>query len=328
MSSVKKKDSGGLSILTDVHVHLQDKRFGSDLEAIFDRARQAGVGRFLCSATGPGDWFSLQKLARRYDHVLVTYGIHPWFTSGISGDWESWLRILLDEGTSFDFPLSDSVERSAGVEKTKEGQKSAWAGLSEDRDFMPGIGEIGLDFALHDKNIAEQENFFRKQLIIAQEMRSPVVLHTVRAVDRVLEILADYKDIPLFLFHGFVGTKEQIERVSDLGGFFSFSRRNIQPKNVKSLETIVSVPRDRILLESDGPVLAPRNTRPVKSAPALALQERDSQGDLLDEPAQISLTLRKIAEIRKTDSDELTQQIMINEKRFFRNWPRNSESDS
>ncbi len=300
---------------TDVHVHLQDKRFGDNLDLVFDRARKNNVDRFVCSATGPADWTSVQKIGADNENVLVTYGIHPWFVNGISGDWENWLRLLLQE--AFPFKIrSESQEKSLLPVNPKTD--------SDEKIFryLPGVGEIGLDFAIREKNADVQEDYFRRQLALANEKKVPVVLHSVHAVDRVLEILADYRDIPLYLFHGFVGTEEQIRQTVDLGAFFSFSRRNTLPQNVKSLETIEKVPRDRILLESDGPTLVSGNTMSKHSAPPVLIQQRSSDGFLLDEPARIRETLDELAGIRNMAPEKLALQLMINEKRFFMNWPR------
>lgn len=283
--------SNSADFLSDVHVHLQDRRFGSDLTIVFDRANQRKVERFICSATTPGDWTTVRKIGEEYENVLVTYGIHPWYQSGISGDWEVWLASLLED-------------------------------RSGKSPYYSGVGEIGLDFAMREKNTIRQEDFFRKQLALANDKKRPIILHTVHSVDQTLVLLKEYNEIPLYLFHGFVGTSPQIEQIVDKGGFFSFSYRNVRIENEEGRETIKQIPRDRILLESDGPSLIPSREVMGKDQMIIMRQDLNEDGFLLNEPALVPTLLEQIAVLKKMPVDEFRRQIQLNEKRFFNSWPK------
>lgn len=277
--------------LTDHHVHFQNSLFGSDLDLVLDRSREKGVIQWICSATAPGDWNRIKEIGAVYPEMMTTFGIHPWFVMGMSGDWESWLKILLDDFSG----------------------KSA---------YCPGVGEIGLDFAVKKESFPLQEEIFEKQLAIADERSLPVVIHSVRSVDRILDRIAFWPKIPLFLFHGFCGSSDQIERIIDRNGFFSFSLREIDEKNQKGRSTIALIPRDRILLESDGPGKIPSRSILGEKRNLIGLLQTGPDHFLLNEPAMIPHTLQEIAAIKKMAPDDLRNQILINEKRFLSSWKR------
>lgn len=278
----------------DAHVHLQDGRFGDELPRYFERARRRGVRRFVCSGTSPADWNKTAKIARTYPDVWPTFGVHPWFVGKSRGDWQTALKIVLDSTVAAD------------------GRTGA------------AIGEIGLDFIVREKNFVEQEDAFRFQLELANERKLPIVVHSVRANPSVLKALAEYSKIPTILLHGWVATRDEIEKAVDLGAFFSFSPRSVRPNAVRSRETIAAVPRDRILLESDGPNPLPPNgyANPTSSIATIALQERDADGALCCEPAAVADVAAEIGAIRSVKADEFFRQLALNERRFFQYWPR------
>ncbi len=279
--------------ISDVHAHLQDGRFGDDLTVYFERARARGVRRFVCCGTSPADWKKTAEIAKKYPDVLPTFGVHPWNVGRIEGDWATALKIMLD------------------------------ATLSADGGYGAAVGEVGLDFAVRNLDTASQETVFRTQLEIANERKTPVVVHSVRANDLTLKILRDYSKVPVWLLHSWTATEEQIERALASNVFFSFSPRCVAPNAVRARETIAKVPRDRILIESDAPTPLPPNGygKPASQIASFAVEARAEDGTLLSAPASVVDVAEEIAAIRKTPIDELYRQIGLNEKRFFQCWP-------
>lgn len=283
---------------SDVHVHLQDKRFGASSDEVaryLDRARALGVRRFVCSGTSPADWNRTLDLTKKLDGVYPTFGTHPWHVGRISGDWLAILATLLDQT------------------------------VAKDGRTRPALGEVGLDFAVQGCNEAVkqlQEDALRAQLDLASERALPVVLHSVRANDRVLKIMRQYSKTPAWLLHGWTATEREIDEALDLGAFFSFSQRSVHPNALRARATIAAVPRDRILLESDGPTPTPPGG--YAGAPttfsAISLQERDADGFLLAEPASLVSTAKEICAIRKTPQEDFFKQLALNERRFFQFW--------
>lgn len=109
------------------------------------------------------------------------------------------------------------------------------------------IGEIGLDFACGvDRQL--QEQVFRQQLLIAERLQKPVVLHCVRAFEPMMNILSEHK-LRAVIFHGFIGSAEQAQRALDRGYFLSFGVNVLRsPKSIKALNIC---PLERMFVESD-----------------------------------------------------------------------------
>lgn len=109
------------------------------------------------------------------------------------------------------------------------------------------IGETGLDYACEvDK--ATQERLFRAHLVAAERLHKPVVLHTVRAFEPAIKILADY-DIKGVVFHGFTGSEQQAKEAIKRGYYLSFGERSL--RSAKTRQAIASTPLERLFCETD-----------------------------------------------------------------------------
>lgn len=109
------------------------------------------------------------------------------------------------------------------------------------------IGEIGLDYACK-VNRQLQEQVFRQQLLIAERLQKPVVLHCVRAFEPMMNILSEHK-LRAVIFHGFIGSTEQAKRALDRGYFLSFGVNVLRsPKSIKAMN---ECPLEQMFVESD-----------------------------------------------------------------------------
>ena len=129
------------------------------------------------------------------------------------------------------------------------------------------IGEIGLDYACEVRR-ERQEEVFRVQLAIAEQMRLPVVLHCVRAFAPMMAILGEYK-LKAVIFHGFIGSKEQAVEAVKRGYFISFGERT--PRSPKTIEALRSTPLDNLFLETD------ESATPIEEIYAMASDIRDEE---------------------------------------------------
>lgn len=109
------------------------------------------------------------------------------------------------------------------------------------------IGEIGLDYAC-DVPREVQTAVLRAQLTLAEQFEKPVVLHCVRAFEEVMKIVADYR-LKAVIFHGFIGSKEQAQRVLAQGYFLSFGERTFH--SPKTIEALRITPLSQLFAESD-----------------------------------------------------------------------------
>jgi TatD DNase family protein len=147
------------------------------------------------------------------------------------------------------------------------------------------IGETGLDFACEVDRVA-QERLFRAHLEAAARLEKPVVLHTVKAFEPTIKILADY-NLHGVVFHGFVGSGQQADEALRRGYYLSFGLRSL--RSPKTRQAIVSTPLDRLFCETD------------------------------DDPSlDIAEIYAKVAGIKGVTLAELENNIYENYKRLFR----------
>ncbi|MFR9534006.1 MAG: TatD family hydrolase [Rikenellaceae bacterium] len=121
--------------------------------------------------------------------------------------------------------------------------------LSAD-DILPStqaVGEIGLDFS---RPISKQlqEELFEEQLSLAQDAGLPVVIHSVKSFERVMEILKKFS-LKAVIFHGFIGSYEQAQRAVERGCFLSFGHRCFNSS--KTLNALRKLQLNNIFFETD-----------------------------------------------------------------------------
>lgn len=105
------------------------------------------------------------------------------------------------------------------------------------------IGEIGMDFRFPE-TAKKQSIFFKKQVEKADIMSKPVIIHAVKSLPQILEIMA--KHSCHFAIHGFRGTIVQAEKIVQNGGYFS-----ICPCFPKETKELFHYFKEHILLETD-----------------------------------------------------------------------------
>lgn len=216
-------------------------------------AEEGVTRRFVCAASR-ADW---DFVAAHAPADVSFYGIHPWFVADFVPGLIAALRAKL------------MAEPAAGV------------------------GEIGLDrMKSRDAAVFEhQKPAFYAQLDLAAELRRPVVLHGAKCWGEVVKAVTPYKGrIPAFLFHGFSRTPGLVAAVAALNGYFSVGGAIVNDHAVNYRELVKTFPRDRILVETDGPHTGD------KPAPTLAATIAALAQTLATDPATLAATLDANAE--------------------------------
>ena len=154
------------------------------------------------------------------------------------------------------------------------------------------ISEIGLDYKFEDRE--NQKAAFRAMLKLAEELDKPVVVHSRRAAGGVLKVLHDFH-VPVNL-HAFSGTLEETTKGCREGYYFSFGPNLTYNEQKRKL--VEAVPLEQILTETDSPVLGSDPT------------ERN-------EPENIKIAVKKIAEIKNSTIEETQTVILKNAKQLF-----------
>lgn len=149
------------------------------------------------------------------------------------------------------------------------------------------VGETGLDYACKvDREL--QKRLFIEHLEAAIKANKPVVLHVVRAVDEVLNILKEYGALRGVIFHGFIGSWQQAQRCIELGYYLSFGPRSL--RSPKTREVIAKMPQSLLFCETDA----------------------------LDDKGNIEQIYSEVAEIREVSIEELARSIEENYNRVFK----------
>lgn len=170
------------------------------------------------------------------------------------------------------------------------------------------VGEIGLDFAprrLEQVTAKKQVEVFRRILTLADDAaRSAgnqyvLSIHTVRSATEVLDQLEDTSAV-VPVFHRFGGTSDELTRLIRAGGYVSVNPLMLNTKRGRAYVT--QVPADRLLLETDLPTSAHPEQQP------------DYAHDII---TALRSTVADLAKLRKTDENELTDQIEANSNHLY-----------
>jgi TatD DNase family protein len=198
----------------DSHCHLDFIDNASDL---MSGAESAGVSQWLIPGTEPRQWQQAHQLFSEDPRVTLGVGHHPWFLPESQPDTD---------------------------------QLNTW--LDNHVDCI-ALGEIGLDFYRHHPrslSADHQRDWFLAQLAVATERRLPVIIHSVKAHDRILQGLKQSSDIR-GVVHGFVGPYEQAMAYIDRGLYLGAG--SVVFRSAKTLDAFSRIPADRLLIETDAP---------------------------------------------------------------------------
>jgi TatD DNase family protein len=254
-------------LLIDSHCHLDFPDFADDLPGVIARANAAGVGRMVTISTRVAKAETYRRMAEEHPEVFFTIGTHPH-----------------NAAEEPDVPAAEIV-----------------AAVAHPRCIA--VGESGLDFH-YDKSPRDvQERVFRAHIAAARESGLPLVIHAREADQEMIRILAAEHGRGRFdaVLHCFSSSRRLAEVGVELGFYVSFSGI-LTFKNSEEIRAIARevVPRDRLLVETDSPYLAPVPHRGKRN-----------------EPAYVAHTARVLAETLGLTPDEIASVTTANFERLF-----------
>lgn len=261
-------------MLVDSHCHLDFPDFDSEREAIVARAIAAGVGRMVTISTRVRRFDAIRAIAEAHAEVFCSVGTHP-HNAAEEPD------VTADELVA----LSNHPKCVA-------------------------IGEAGLDY-FYDRSPREaQAQGFRRHIEAARRTGLPLVIHSRDADSDMASILEEEsgKGAFPFILHCFSSGAELAERGVALGGHVSFSGILTFKKSDQLREIAKTIPRDRLLVETDAPYLAPTPFRGKRN-----------------EPSYVARTAAVLAETIGVDADEIAALTTDNFFRLFARMPRPAE---
>lgn len=203
-------------VLIDSHCHLDLAAFDADREEVIDRARAAGVARFVIPAVSRRRWPALAGLCSGRGELHPAYGMHPMF---------------MDEHGDGDLPAL-----------------AAW--LQENPAVA--VGECGLDFHAGDEDRERQHALFEGQLAIAREAALPVIVHARKCVEDVIGAIRRVGGVR-GVVHSFPGSFEQARQLWENGFRISLGGPLTYERARRLRRLVAEVPLDWLMLETDSP---------------------------------------------------------------------------
>lgn len=245
----------------DTHCHL----FLLDREPsdVVETAKAAGVDRLLCVGVDVDTSRRSLEIAETLQGVFATAGMHP------------------HDANAFDAAAASRIEE-----------------LVNDR-LVVGVGECGLDYFRMHSPREDQIRTFETHIAWSNETSKPLVVHVRDAWEDALRVLHE-GSAEHVVIHCFSGDTEIAHECQARGYWVSFAGNVTYPKNEHLRQAAAALDRDRILVETDSPFLAPQKLRGSDN-----------------EPANVMLTLDEIARVRGEGVDELVAATARNARAAF-----------
>lgn len=247
-------------MLIDSHCHLDFPDFDADREAMFSRARAAGVKHFVVPGTTRARWQGVLALGKRPD-VSACLGLHPYFMDA-HGD--------------------EDVEA-----------------LGRALDAYPetvAVGECGIDVRFAE-SLDAQWALFDAQLQLAKQRQLPIVVHCVRANDQVAKRLRQLQLPTGGLIHAFAGSPEQARTFLDLGFVLGLGGALTYPRAKRLHRAVISLPNDGFVLETDSPDMPLSGRQGERNEPAYVAQVCQAVAELRGETSAV-ITAQSTATVR------------------------------
>ena len=255
-------------MLIDTHCHLDDPRYAEDLEAVLARAGEAGVGAVVIPGADPDTLPRAVAIAEEHPGIFFAVGVHPYDLS------------KYDEGV-----LKKYLDHPKCV----------------------AVGECGLDYyrlpddeAQRHEEIATQKRLFAAQIALAKAAGKPLIVHIRDASDDAMALLLEHGAGEVGGVLHCYNADASLLKMADHGFYFGIGGV-LTFKNAKKLPRVLpEIPRDRLVLETDGPYLTPHPHRGKRN-----------------EPAYVRLVLMKMAELLHEDPETLEAATTRNALRLF-----------
>jgi TatD DNase family protein len=255
--------------IADSHAHLDMAEFDPDRKEVVRRAWAGGVKALLCpiDLTVPESLPRILELRQEFSWIAAAAGIHP------------------HQAKDFSLSHLEVLRRLA-----RAGQIAA-------------VGEIGIDHHYNYSPPPVQDEVFRAQLRLAQELALPVVVHSRDAGEEILRAIEEEGFSRGGVLHCFTEDRETAKRMIGLGFFVSFSGILTYPNARNLREIAAGLPLEKTLVETDSPYLVPQPLRGAKKR---------------NEPLFVIETAKILAELKSITLEETAAVTLGNYRSAFR----------
>lgn len=257
--------------LVDIGINLAHDSYDHDRTAVVERAVAAGIVRMVVTGSSLDSARAAVGLCAQWPQLMrATAGIHPHHAA--------------------DFPDSD-LPRLAEL-------------LAH--PLVTSAGECGLDYFRDFSPRDEQRRAFAAQLSLAAGLGMPVFLHQRDAHADFIAILDDFLPrLPRAIVHCFTGTAQELEAYLVRGLFVGITGWICDERRGREvLDLVPGIPLERLMIETDGPYLMPRNIEPKPS-------------HRRNEPSYLRYVFDAVCEVRKEDPAEIAECTSQNAIDFF-----------
>ena len=250
----------------DIHAHLDFPQIYPNLDNIIGNAKKTDVKIILSNGVDKETNRLTLKIAEKYPEVKACLGFYP--------------------------PDAWNTESGKEFNETEFNEELKF--IKKNKDKITAIGEIGMDYK-NGKDKVLQKKVFTSLIRLAKELDKPVIVHSRKAEEDVINILEEEKTRKVVM-HCFCGKKNLIEKASKLGYYFSVPANVVRAENIQGI--VKKVPLSQLFAETDSPFLSP-------------FKEKQN------EPAFIVESYKKIAEIKELTLEEVKNNIFMNWQRLF-----------
>lgn len=260
--------------MIDTHIHIDEEAFAPDREEVIARQREAGVEAMVVPGVNTASVKTVLDVCHRHPgYCYPALGLHP---EDVKTDWEEQLAVI-----------EDAV-------RTR-------------RDELVAIGEIGLDYYWDKTYKEEQKKVLRRQLQLARELDLPVILHNREATEDILSLLREIQVVNrkvTGVFHCFNGSRETAQQILDMGFYLGIGGV-VTFKNCKLGDTLAEMSaypalRERLLLETDAPYMAPVPHRGERNESRLMVHVAE-----------------RLAQVFNCRTEDIIRETSANAKRLF-----------
>ncbi|MFA6497808.1 MAG: TatD family hydrolase [Desulfurivibrionaceae bacterium] len=253
------------AVLIDTHCHLDMAAYQADYDAVLFRAREAGVTRIISVGIDLESSRRAIALAEQDEGIYAAVGVHPHNVAELSE--------------------SDYAELRALCRHRK----------------VVAYGEIGLDYVKNYASVSLQKEHFFRQVALAGELQLPLVVHDREAHEDIMEMLEAAGPFSAGgVMHCFSGDAAFARRVLALGFHISIPGVVTFAKAETLQEAVCEIPLGSLVLETDGPFLAPVPYRGKRNEPRL-----------------LAFTAQKVAELKGISLEEVARQTTKNAVQLF-----------
>ena len=262
--------------MIDIGLNLSSPRFDNDRDKVIQRAIDAGLTHFIltgsCQESNPQCITLAESINSQFPALqcFSTVGVHPHHADQVD--------------TSYCNKMKQLAQQPSVV----------------------ALGEMGLDYNRNLQPKETQIRAFEQQLQIAAELQKPIFLHQRDAHRAFYDMLKNWRDsIPKMVVHCFTDTQQALFDYLDIDCYIGITGWVCDERRGLDLQkTVVDIPAERLMIETDAPYLLPRTIRPKPD-------------NNRNEPAYLPWVIKQLALCFNLPEQVIIERTTANAKCFF-----------